>query len=81
MRIPDDSKSLFFCTFFGKMSEWFKVHPWKGCIGAILSGVRIPIFPFAQMLCTLSPENPARSGTKQRYSDASGDGDYLSFFL
>ncbi len=63
------------------MSEWFKVHPWKGCIGAILSGVRIPIFPFAQMLCTLVLENPARSGTKQRYLVFSGDRDYLSFFF
>lgn len=63
------------------MSEWFKVHPWKGCIGAILSGVRIPIFPLAQMLCTLVLENPARSGTKQRYLVSGGDRDYLSFFF
>ena len=27
------------------MSEWFKVHPWKGCVGASPPGVRIPIFP------------------------------------
>ncbi len=28
------------------MSEWFKVHAWKACIGESLSGVRIPLFPF-----------------------------------
>ena len=27
------------------MSEWFKVHAWKACIGESLSGVRIPLFP------------------------------------
>ena len=32
-------------VFFGKMSEWFKVHAWKACIGESLSGVRIPLFP------------------------------------
>ncbi|GAE00463.1 hypothetical protein CBO05C_0153 [Clostridium botulinum B str. Osaka05] len=27
------------------MSEWFKEHAWKACIGATLSGVRIPLSP------------------------------------
>ena len=29
----------------GELSEWFKEHAWKACIGASLSGVRIPHSP------------------------------------
>ena len=27
------------------MAEWSNAHPWKGCIRAIVSGVRIPLSP------------------------------------
>ena len=30
---------------FGKMAEWFKAHPWKGCIRGTVSRVRISLFP------------------------------------
>ena len=66
-------------VFFGKMSEWFKVHAWKACTGETLSGVRIPLFPLVQMLCTLQPENPARAGRQQRYLACSGAGVNLDF--
>ncbi len=40
-----DAFAQAFVKFFGKMSEWFKVHPWKGCVAEMPPGVRIPIFP------------------------------------
>lgn len=30
---------------FGTLSEWLKVHPWKGCVGANLPRVRISQVP------------------------------------
>ena len=29
----------------GELAEWLKAHAWKACIGATLSGVRIPHSP------------------------------------
>src|SRR2546422_3885143 len=58
------------------MSEWFKEHAWKACVGVTPPWVRIPLSPLqagtsltAQVrgAAQLEPENPARSGRKQRY--------------
>ncbi len=52
------------------MSEWFKVHPWKGCVGATLPGVRIPLFPLCQMLRNTAfktpPEEESSNGMRVR---------------
>ena len=32
----------------GEMAEWSIAHPWKGCIRATVSGVRIPLSPPAK---------------------------------
>ena len=29
----------------GEVSEWLKVHPWKGCVRESVPGVRIPPSP------------------------------------
>src|SRR5262249_11088698 len=60
---------------FGEMSEWFKEHAWKACVGVTPPWVRIPLSPFKRAAAAkwlwgaaqLEPENPARSGRKQRY--------------
>src|SRR6476469_9783979 len=57
------------------MSEWFKEHAWKACVGVTPPWVRIPLSPFKRAAAAkwlwgaaqLEPENPARSGRKQRY--------------
>ena len=48
--------------------------------GNSVGGSNPPLSAYVQMLCTLSLENPARSGRKQRYSDDGGAEDYLDFF-
>jgi DNA polymerase-3 subunit gamma/tau len=60
---------------FGEMSEWFKEHAWKACVGVTPPWVRIPLSPLKRAAAAewlwgaaqLEPENPARSGRKQRY--------------
>ena len=42
---------------FGEMSEWFKEHAWKACVGATLPGVRIPISPPYKHLAVLAGES------------------------
>ena len=32
-------------NFYGKVAEWLKAHPWKGCIRGTVSRVRISLFP------------------------------------
>ncbi len=32
-------------SLYGEMSERLKEHAWKACLGATLTGVRIPISP------------------------------------
>src|SRR3954454_23395114 len=58
------------------MSEWFKEHAWKACVGVTPPWVRIPLSPLKRHAALthrlwgavqLEPENPARSGRKQRY--------------
>src|ERR1051326_5584720 len=57
------------------MSEWFKEHAWKACVGVTQPWVRIPLSPLKLSAASngfrgaaqLEPENPARSGRKQRY--------------
>src|SRR5438034_9937916 len=59
----------------GEMSEWFKEHAWKACVGVTPPWVRIPLSPLKLNAASirfrgaaqLEPENPARSGRKQRY--------------
>src|ERR1700719_264571 len=35
----------------GEMSEWFKEHAWKACVGETLPWVRIPLSPPVQPIC------------------------------
>src|SRR5258705_8078924 len=59
----------------GEMSEWFKEPAWKACVGVTPPWVRIPLSPLKRAAAAewlwgaaqLEPENPARSGRKQRY--------------
>ena len=55
----------------GEVSERFKEHAWKACVGEILPRVRIPLSPLPKSYqvwgaAQLEPANPARSGRKQR---------------
>lgn len=62
------------------MSERFKVHPWKGCAAEMLPGVRISLFPIAQMPFKCLPQNPARGGIQQRYAAGAVLGIIWAFF-
>lgn len=63
------------------MSERFKVHPWKGCAAEMLPGVRISLFPIAQMPFKCLPQNPARGGIQQRYAAGAVLGIIWAFFF
>ncbi len=39
------NKIIYYLFVWGEMSERFKEHAWKACIGETLSGVRIPLSP------------------------------------
>ena len=39
------SETIDLTRFHGEMSERFKEHAWKACVGATLPGVRIPFSP------------------------------------
>ena len=53
----------FFVDILGKMSEWFKVHPWKGCVAEMLPGVRIPLFPILSLdALHIAAGKPRQSG-------------------
>lgn len=52
-----------FSALFGKMSERFKVHPWKGCVAEMLPGVRIPLFPILSLdALHIAAGKPRQSG-------------------
>ena len=40
-----ESETLYMFIRYGEMSEWFKEHAWKACVGETLPGVRIPLSP------------------------------------
>src|SRR5262245_11041102 len=71
------------------MSEWFKEHAWKACVGETLPRVRIPLSPpanlfylhdFAISPCAVSTMSPPRgrttgeSSSRIALSSAAGDG-------
>ena len=60
------SISFVYCKYFGKMSEWFKVHAWKACVPKRHRGFESPSFRYAQVPCSRTPANPVRAGMQQR---------------
>src|SRR6516164_9842410 len=54
--------------FFGEMSEWFKEHAWKACVGVTPPWVRIPLSPLADFadskICSETSESVPRSTSR-----------------